>query len=89
MGKLNVFRKEEPGGYERFDVCYGVVDCVCRAGAYITLDNNEKAFSYDCASLPIGAKILCTVLRTAQNAKGKRMVVSFDSRLEDSFDIAC
>lgn len=28
-------------GYERYDACYGKVNSVCRAGAFVILDDGE------------------------------------------------
>lgn len=64
-------------GYERFDGCYGTVVGSCRSGAFLELDNGEKAFAYKFASLRPGTKVLCTVLRLADEAR--KMLVSIDS----------
>lgn len=57
---------EEVTRYERWDECKGKIDSICKAGAFITLDNGEKAFSYECGCLPVGTQIICTVLRKAK-----------------------
>lgn len=82
---INPFHTEEEElfFYDCWDECRGVIESVCRSGAFITLDNGEKAFSYDCASVPVGTEIMCTVLKKAREEEGKRMLVGFDSRLDD------
>lgn len=67
--------------YDYLDECSGTIDSVSRYGAYLTLDNGEKAFSYDCACLPVGTQIICTVLKQAK--EGKRKLVGFDSRVDE------
>lgn len=64
-------------GYERFDGCYGTVIGCCRSGAFLELDNGENAFAYKFGSLRPGTKVLCTVLRLADEAR--KMLVSIDS----------
>lgn len=63
--------------YERFDGCYGEVTSRCKAGAYLMLDNGQRAFAYRFASLLPGTKVLCTVLKMPTDEK--RMLVSIDS----------
>lgn len=74
--------------YERWDECVGKIDSVCKAGAFLTLDNGEKAFSYECGCLPVGTQIICTVLRKAREAQNKKMLVGFDS-LVDEYEKVC
>ncbi len=66
--------------YERLDGCYGTVMGCCRSGAFLELDNGEKAFAYKFASLYPGTKVLCTVLRLADEAR--KMLVSIDSVID-------
>ena len=63
--------------YERFDGCYGEVTGYCKAGAYLTLDNRQKAFAYKFANLLLGIKVLCTVMKMPIHEK--LMIVSIDS----------
>lgn len=70
-------------GYERLDSCYGIVNSVCRSGAFLTLDNGQSAFCYNAGSVPVGTKIVCTVMKLARKEEGKRMLVSMDSRVDD------
>lgn len=63
--------------YERFDGCYGEVTGHCKAGAYLTLDNGQKAFAYKFANLLLGTKVLCTVMKLPTDEK--LMLVSIDS----------
>lgn len=79
---------EEVARYERWDECKGKIDSICKAGAFITLDNGEKAFSYECGCLPVGTQIVCTVLRKAKEEQNKKMLVGFDS-LVDEYEKVC
>lgn len=79
---------EEVTRYERWDECKGKIDSICKAGAFITLDNGEKAFSYECGCLPVGTQIVCTVLRKAKEEQNKKMLVGFDS-LVDEYEKVC
>ncbi len=63
--------------YERFDGCYGEVTGHCKAGAYLMLDNGQKAFAYKFANLLKGTKVLCTVMKLPKDEK--LMLVSIDS----------
>ena len=63
--------------YEVFDGCYATVVGRCQKGAFLTLDNGEDAFAYKFGNLWPGAKVLCTVLRLAD--EGRRKLVSIDS----------
>ena len=72
--------------YERFDGCYGTVVGCCRSGAFLELDNGEEAFAYKFASLYPGTKVLCTVLRLADEAR--KMLVSIDSVVDYSWRCA-
>lgn len=63
--------------YEVFDGCYGTVVGRCQKGAFVTLDNGEDAFAYRFANLWPGTKVLCTVLRLADESR--RKLVSIDS----------
>ncbi len=66
--------------YERLDGCYGTVIGRCQSGAFLELDNGETAFAYKFASLYPGTKVLCTVLRLADEAR--KMLVSIDSVID-------
>lgn len=79
---------EEVTRYERWDECKGKIDSICKAGAFITLDNGEKAFSYECGCLPVGTQIICTVLRKEKEEQNKKMLVGFDS-LVDEYEKVC
>lgn len=63
--------------YEVFDGCYGTVVGRCQKGAFVILDNGEEAFAYRFANLWPGTKVLCTVLRLADESR--RKLVSIDS----------
>ena len=67
----------ETQGYDVLDGCYGTVVGRCQKGAFLTLDNGEEAFAYKFANLWPGTKVLCTVLRLAD--QGRRKLVSIDS----------
>ena len=69
--------EKESQGYEVMDGCYGTVVGRCQKGAFVTLDNGEEAFAYKFANLWPGTKVLCTVLRLAD--EGRRKLVSIDS----------
>lgn len=69
--------------YERFDGCYGEVIGRCGAGAFLTLDNGQKAFAYKFANLSPGTKVLCTVLKIP--SAEKHMLVAIDSVCDLSF----
>lgn len=69
--------EKENQGYEVMDGCYGTVVGRCQKGAFVTLDNGEDAFAYKFANLWPGTKVLCTVLRLAD--EGRRKLVSIDS----------
>lgn len=69
--------ENEVQGYEVLDGCYGTVVGRCRKGAFLTLDNGEDAFAYKFANLWPGTRVLCTVLRLAD--EGRRKLVSIDS----------
>ena len=64
-------------GYDVMDGCYGTVTGRCQKGAFLTLDNGEAAFAYKFGNLWPGTKVLCTVLRLAEEGRRKR--VSIDS----------
>lgn len=71
--------------YERFDGCFGEVASTCAAGAYLTLDNGQRAFAFN-FHLPNGTKTLCTVLKMA--TADKLMLVSIDSVIWKAHEIA-
>ena len=62
---------------EVFDGCYGTITGRCQKGAYLELDNGQKAFAYKYANLLPGTKVLCTVLKQAVD--NRSMLVSIDS----------
>ena len=68
---------KEVQGYEVLDGCYGTVVGRCQKGAFLTLDNGEDAFAYKFGNLWPGTKVLCTVLKLAD--EGRRKLVSIDS----------
>jgi len=70
-------------GYERLDSCYGIVNSVCCSGAFLILDNGQFAFCYNAGSVPVGTKIICSVMKLAREEEGKHMLVSMDSRVDD------
>lgn len=72
-----MFTEMEAQGYEVMDGCYGTVVGRCQKGAFLTLDNGEEAFAYKFGNLWPGTKVLCTVLRLAD--EGRRKLVSIDS----------
>ena len=51
------------------------------------MDDGETAFCYNAAGLPLGTKIICTVLKDAR--EGKRMLVGMDSRVDDECGAVC
>ena len=63
--------------YDIFDGCYGVVECCCRKGAFLSLDNGEPAFAYNFCNLRPGTEVLCTVRKLAR--EGFRKLVTIDS----------
>ena len=63
--------------YEMFDGCYATVVGRCQKGVFLTLDNGEDAFAYKFCNLWPDTKVLCTVLRLAED--GRRKLVSIDS----------
>ena len=69
--------EKENQSYEVMEGCYGTVVGRCQKGAFVTLDNGEDAFAYKFANLWPGTKVLCTVLRLAD--EGRRKLVSIDS----------
>lgn len=72
-----MYNTENQNMYEVFDGCYGTVVGRCQKGAFLTLDNGEDAFAYKFGNLCPGTKVLCTVLRLAD--EGRRKLVSIDS----------
>lgn len=64
-------------GYDVFDGCYGVIECCCRTGAYLALDNGEPALAYNFCNLRPGTEVLCTVRRLARG--DLRKLVTIDS----------
>lgn len=55
-----------PDDLEPGDSCYGTVSNATRRGLYITLDNGTVCFSYDCANLRPGSRVLCSLRRPPQ-----------------------
>ena len=70
-------------GYSAWEECYGTVECCCRSGAFLRLDNGEAAFAYGAANLRKGVKTLCTVRRPAQD--DRRVKITVDSVLWDEY----
>ena len=66
--------------YDLFDMCYGKITARCKQGAYLELDNGETAFAYKISNVPLGSKVLCSILRKAQ--EDRKMLVSVDSVCE-------
>lgn len=66
--------------YERFDACNAEITSRCQKGAFLLLDNGERAFAYRYANLRPGTKVLCTVLKPAHGNLLTR--VSVDSVVE-------
>lgn len=60
------------------DGCYGEVNGACGAGVFLTLENGESAFAHF-SRLPLGTKVLCTVLKKAN--QDWKTLVSIDSVL--------
>ena len=81
--------EKENQGYEVMDGCYGTVVGRCQKGAFVTLDNGEDAFAYKFANLWPGTKVLCTVLRLADEGclGGKIMHFFFFSLVCKFFNI--
>ncbi len=69
--------EKEYQSYEVMDGCFGTVVGRCQKGAFLTLVNGEDAFAYKFGNLWPGTKVLCTVLRLAD--EGRRKLVSIDS----------
>ncbi|MCI8401852.1 MAG: hypothetical protein HFI38_07155 [Lachnospiraceae bacterium] len=63
--------------YIRGDCCYATVTSRDRRGSYLQLDNGQRAFARGVGNLQNGAKILCTITRSAVD--GKRAVARLDS----------
>lgn len=63
--------------YIKGDCCYAIITSRDRKGSYLELDNGQRAFAYGVGNLRNGAKILCTIIRSA--AAGKRAVARLDS----------
>lgn len=55
-----------PNDLEPGDSCYGTVANATRKGLYISLDNGAVCFSYDCANLRPGSRVLCSFRRPLQ-----------------------
>lgn len=51
--------------YEKGDCCYATVDGHNSKGAYLKLDNGQRAFAYSAGGLQNGTKILCTIVKEA------------------------
>ena len=51
--------------YEKFDSCYGTVQCTTHKGAYLQLDNGETAFAYSFNHLNLGDTVLCSIRKPA------------------------
>lgn len=64
-------------GYDVFDGCFATVRERNRNGVYLELDNGQEAFAFRFANLLPGSKVLCTVLKQAD--ENRRMLVSIDS----------
>lgn len=62
------------------DSCYGEVTCRTQKGIFILLENGTECFSFTCASLASGSKVLCSVLR--QPMENRKTLVSVDSVME-------
>lgn len=71
---------EAENALELKDSCYGEVTCRTQKGIFILLENGTECFSFTCANLALGSKVLCSVLRYAKN--GLKPLVSVDSVLE-------
>lgn len=66
--------------YEVLDSCYGEIEGRCIKGAFLKLDNGERAFAYKYSNLRTGTKVICTVLRQAKENRLK--LVSVDTVTE-------
>ena len=51
--------------FERFSECEGEVLECCRKGAFIMLENVEKAFAYKFGNLSSGTRVICSFLKPA------------------------
>lgn len=63
--------------YEPYDGCYGEVTGRNSEGAYLLLDNGQRAFSFGFSSLTPGTKVLCSVKKPA--SEGKKITVIIES----------
>lgn len=61
--------------YSVHDGCFGIVVDSISAGVFIELDNGEIAFSYQYGNLPVGSKIICTVLKDETSTRHKLVTV--------------
>ena len=69
-------------GYEYGDGCYGKITSNTQKGAYLLLDNGQKAFGYDIANLPYGSTVLCTVQKVAEETKRMCTLVTIDAVID-------
>jgi len=64
--------------YELKDVAIGTVSGGCNSGLFLKLENGEEAFA-KFGRLPPGTKVLCSILKKADERKRFLMLASVDS----------
>lgn len=55
--------------YAKGDSCYATVDGHNSKGAYLKLNNGQRAFAYSAGNLKNGTKILCTIVKAADTER--------------------
>ena len=64
--------------YEPKDVVIGTVSGGCSSGLFLRLENGEEAFA-KFGRLPSGTKVLCSILKKADDRRNFLMLASIDS----------
>lgn len=63
--------------YEKGDAACATVTSHCSKGAFLLLDDGERGFCYQAGNLPVNSKIICSIVRPADN--GHSCLVRLDS----------
>lgn len=67
--------------YHKYDSCYATVEDKCKAGVFITLDNQQIAFVRDFFGVKKGTKVLCTIIK--ESTDRLRPLATIDAVLDD------
>lgn len=76
MTELMELKMDEMMEYGVGDECYATVGSRCGGNVFLTLDNGQKAFAYNFASLTYGQQVLCAITKPAAGDNCMRAVIT-------------